>query len=46
MKHSTRQAKITLYLDVPTTDDENHFIGYDEIESLVKTLSLKFQILV
>ena len=34
MKHSTRQAKITLYLDVPTTDDENHFIGYDEIESL------------
>lgn len=34
MKHSTRQAKITLYLDVPTTDDENHFIGYDEIASL------------
>lgn len=34
MKHSTRQAKITLYLDVPTTDDENHFIGYDEIVSL------------
>ena len=34
MQHSTRQAKITLYLDVPTTDDENHFIGYDEIESL------------
>lgn len=34
MKHSIRQAKITLYLDVPTTDDENHFIGYDEIESL------------
>ena len=34
MKHSTRQAKITLYIDVPTTDDENHFIGYDEIASL------------
>ena len=34
MKHSTRQAKITLYLDVPTTDNENHFIGYDEIASL------------
>lgn len=34
MKHSTRQAKITLYLDVPTTNDENHFIGYDEIASL------------
>ena len=34
MKHSTRQAKITLYLDVPTTDDKNHFIGYDEIASL------------
>ena len=34
MKHSIRQAKITLYLDVPTTDNENHFIGYDEIASL------------
>ena len=34
MKHSTRQAKITLYIDVPTTDNENHFIGYDEIASL------------
>ena len=34
MKHSTRQAKITLYLDVPTTDDKNNFIGYDEIVSL------------
>ena len=27
MKHSIRQAKITLYLDVPTTDDKNHFIN-------------------
>ena len=34
MKHSARQAKITFYIDVPTTDDENHFIGYDEIASL------------
>lgn len=34
MKHSNRQAKIMLYIDVPTTDDENHFIGYDEIVSL------------
>ena len=34
MKHSTRQAKITLYLDVPTTDDKNHFIRDNEIVSL------------
>ena len=34
MKHSIRQAKITLYLDVPTTDDKNHFIGDNEIASL------------
>lgn len=34
MKHSIRQAKITLYLDVPTTDDKNHFIGDNEIVSL------------
>ena len=34
MKHSTRQAKITLYIDVHTTDDENHFIGNNEITSL------------
>ena len=34
MKYSTRQAKITLYIDVTTTDNENHFIGYDEIASL------------
>ena len=27
MKHSIRQAKITLYLDVPTTYDKNHFIS-------------------
>lgn len=45
MKHSIRQAKITLYLDVPTTDDKNHFINDNEIASLAKTLSLKFQIL-
>lgn len=31
MKHSIRQAKITLYLDIPTTDDKNHFIGDNEI---------------
>lgn len=34
MKHSIRQAKITLYLDIPTTDDKNHFIGDNEIASL------------
>ena len=34
MKHSIRQAKITLYLDVPTTDDKNHFINDNEIVSL------------
>lgn len=34
MKHSIRQAKITLYLDVPTTDDKNHFISDNEIVSL------------
>ena len=34
MKHSIRKAKITLYLDVPTTDDKNHFIGDNEIVSL------------
>ena len=34
MKHSIRQAKITLYLDVPTTDAKNHFIGDNEIVSL------------
>ena len=34
MKHSIRQAKITLYLDVPTIDDKNHFISYNEIVSL------------
>ena len=34
MKHSIRQAKITLYLDVPTIDDKNHFIGDNEIVSL------------
>lgn len=34
MKHSIRQAKITIYLDVPTTDDKNHFIGNTEIVSL------------
>lgn len=34
MKHSIRQAKITLYLDIPTTDDKNHFIGDNEIVSL------------
>lgn len=34
MKHSIRKAKITLYLDVPTTDDKNHFIGDNEIMSL------------
>ena len=27
MKHFTRKAKITLYLDVPTIDDKNHFIN-------------------
>lgn len=41
MKHSTRQAKITLYLDVPTTNDENHFIGYDEIASLCEDAIFK-----
>lgn len=34
MKHSIRKAKITLYLDVSTTDDKNHFIGDNEIVSL------------
>ena len=34
MKHSIRQAKITLYLDVPTIDDKNHFISDNEIVSL------------
>ena len=34
MKHSTRKAKITLYLDVPTVDDKNHFMGDNEIVSL------------
>ena len=34
MKHSIRQAKITIYLDVPTIDDKNHFIGDNEIVSL------------
>ena len=34
MKHSIRQAKITLYLDVPSTDDKNHFISDNEIVSL------------
>ena len=34
MKHSIRQVKITLYLDIPTTDDKNHFIGDNEIVSL------------
>lgn len=34
MKHSTRKAKITLYLDVPTTDDKNNFIGDNAIVSL------------
>ena len=34
MKHSIRKAKITLYLDVPTIDDKNHFIGDNEIVSL------------
>lgn len=34
MKHSIRQAKITLYLDIPTTDDKNHFINDNEIVSL------------
>lgn len=34
MKHSIRQAKITLYLDIPTTDDKNHFISDNEIVSL------------
>lgn len=34
MKHSIRQAKITLYLDVPTTDYKNHFINDNEIVSL------------
>ena len=34
MKHSIRHAKITLYLDVPTTDDKNHFISDNEIVSL------------
>ena len=33
MKHSTRQAKITLYIDVPTTDDENHFIGNNSVNA-------------
>ena len=34
MKHSIRQAKITLYLDIPTIDDKNHFIGNNGIVSL------------
>lgn len=34
MKHSIRKAKITLYLDVPTVDDKNHFMGDNEIVSL------------
>ena len=34
MKHSIRQAKITLYLDVPTINDKNHFISNNEIVSL------------
>ena len=34
MKHSIRQAKITLYLNVPTIDDKNHFISDNEIVSL------------
>ena len=34
MKHSIRQAKIILYLDVPTIDDKNHFISDNEIVSL------------
>ena len=34
MKHFIRQAKITLYLDIPTTDDKNHFISDNEIVSL------------
>ena len=34
MKHSIRHAKITLYLDVPTADDKNHFISDNEIVSL------------
>lgn len=34
MKHSIRQAKITLYLDVPTIYDKNHFISDNEIVSL------------
>ena len=43
MKHSTRQAKITLYLDVPTTDDKNHFIGDNEIVSLCEDAISKIQ---
>lgn len=34
MKHSIRQAKITLYLDVPAIDDKNYFISDNEIVSL------------
>lgn len=41
MKHSIRQAKITLYLDVPTTDDKNHFIGDNEIVSLCEDVISK-----
>ena len=43
MNHSTRQAKITLYLDVPTTDDKNHFIGDNEIVSLCEDAISKIQ---
>lgn len=43
MKHSIRKAKITLYLDVPTTDDKNHFIGDNEIVSLCEDAISKIQ---
>ena len=43
MKHSIRQAKITLYLDVPTTDDKNHFIGDNEIVSICEDAISKIQ---